>query len=248
MEVHQHTHTPRKKWTHYFWEFLMLFFAVTLGFFVENQREHYIEHQREKQFIKSLINDIRADTARVNTIVAYRSVREARLDSLTAFINGKEPEKHTGRMYSIGVISARTLLFRYVPNDGTMQQLKNSGAFRLIRDPAVRDSIAKYDVSVRNYVRQAELEETLIENYRAAATRIFNALEFEKMLDENNIVVRELDDNPPLLPYQPADLDAFNYRMYSMKALNKANRRDGKLFLSQAENLLSLLKEKYHLE
>ena len=28
MEVHAHTHTPRKKWTHYFWEFLMLFLAV----------------------------------------------------------------------------------------------------------------------------------------------------------------------------------------------------------------------------
>ena len=55
MEVHHHAHTPRKKWTHYFWEFLMLFLAVTLGFFVENQREHYIEHQREKQFISSLI-------------------------------------------------------------------------------------------------------------------------------------------------------------------------------------------------
>ena len=35
MEVHSHTHTPRKKWTHYFWEFFMLFLAVTLGFFVE---------------------------------------------------------------------------------------------------------------------------------------------------------------------------------------------------------------------
>ncbi|MFZ9388696.1 MAG: hypothetical protein ACO25B_12520 [Chitinophagaceae bacterium] len=32
MEVHQHTHTPRKKWTHYFREFPMLFhprFAVS---------------------------------------------------------------------------------------------------------------------------------------------------------------------------------------------------------------------------
>jgi len=35
MEVHAHTHTERKKWTHYFWEFFMLFLAVTLGFFVE---------------------------------------------------------------------------------------------------------------------------------------------------------------------------------------------------------------------
>ena len=28
MEIHAHTHTPRKKWTHYFWEFFMLFLAV----------------------------------------------------------------------------------------------------------------------------------------------------------------------------------------------------------------------------
>ncbi len=28
MEVHAHTHSPRRKWTHYFWEFLMLFLAV----------------------------------------------------------------------------------------------------------------------------------------------------------------------------------------------------------------------------
>ena len=28
MEVHAHSHTARKKWTHYFWEFLMLFLAV----------------------------------------------------------------------------------------------------------------------------------------------------------------------------------------------------------------------------
>ena len=56
MEVHTHTHTPRKKWTHYFWEFFMLFLAVTLGFFVENQREHLVEHRREKQYIRSMID------------------------------------------------------------------------------------------------------------------------------------------------------------------------------------------------
>ena len=32
MEVHAHAHTARKKWTHYLWEFLMLFLAVFCGF------------------------------------------------------------------------------------------------------------------------------------------------------------------------------------------------------------------------
>jgi hypothetical protein len=43
MEVHTHTHTARKKWTHYFWEFLMLFLAVFCGFGVENFCEHQIK-------------------------------------------------------------------------------------------------------------------------------------------------------------------------------------------------------------
>ena len=55
MEVHHHAHTARKKWTHYFWEFLMLFLAVFCGFLAEYQLEHTIEHQREKQYMK--VND-----------------------------------------------------------------------------------------------------------------------------------------------------------------------------------------------
>ena len=62
MEVHAHAHTPRKKWSHYFWEFLMLFLAVFCGFLAENQREHMIEHQREKQFARQVLADLRTDS------------------------------------------------------------------------------------------------------------------------------------------------------------------------------------------
>src|SRR4026207_2095684 len=68
MEVHHHSHTPRKKWNHYFWEFLMMFLAVTLGFLVENQREHYIEHLRARQYARALIEDLKKDTAAFNTL------------------------------------------------------------------------------------------------------------------------------------------------------------------------------------
>ena len=248
MEVHAHTHTPRKKWTHYFWEFFMLFLAVTLGFLVENQREHYIEHQREKQFIRSLVNDIRLDTARINVIISTRLAREDRLDSMSLWLNDPARNKHTNEIYFFAVTAARTLAFRFVPNDGTMQQLKNSGAFRLIRNSTVVDSITKYDVSVRNFVRQGELEETLVDSYRTAATKIIDALQFDRMLDKDNNVTSKLTDSPPLLPFTNDDLHSFNYRLYSMKSLNKANRRDARLLLKQAENLLRVLEKEYQLK
>ena len=88
MEVHAHSHTARKKWTHYFWEFLMLFLAVFCGFLAENQREHMIEHQRETKFIRSLISDLETDTTRLGSIVRYAGTHENyMLDSFILLLN-----------------------------------------------------------------------------------------------------------------------------------------------------------------
>ncbi len=255
MEVHHHsspapggTHTARKKWTHYFWEFLMLFLAVFCGFLAEYQLEHKIEKDREKQFIRSLYYDIKADTAGFNRIILARNVRETSQDSILLWLNSTTPAAYSKELYFHAVTAARTLTIRLLPNDGTMQQLKNSGAFRLIRNRAIADSIAKYDVFIRSAVRQGEVEETLIHDYRSAAPRIFNALVFDQMLDADNNPRRLTGESPALIPFDKKDLDIFNYKLFSMKALNKAIRRDIKLLLQQAENLLSLLNKKYHLE
>jgi hypothetical protein len=248
MEVPHHTHPQRKKRTHYFWEFFMLFLAVSAGFFVENQREHFIENKREKQFIKSLINDVEADTARLNTIIKNRIAREQRLDSFTMMMNSSSRNNFTGDIYFYAAAVTRTNTIRFIPNDGTMQQLKNSGALRLIRSAVIVDSIAKYDVSTRFLLRQGEIEETLIVDYRQAAPKLFDALIFEKMLDEDNNVSKLTGENPPLLPFSKSDLDTWNYRMFSIKGLNKAIRRDARLFLQQAVNFLNTLKKGYHPE
>ena len=57
MEVHAHTHTARKKWTHYLWEFLMLFLAVFCGFLAEYQLEHKIEKEKGMQYISSFYEE-----------------------------------------------------------------------------------------------------------------------------------------------------------------------------------------------
>src|SRR5687768_12057349 len=248
MEVHQHTHTPRKKWTHYFWEFLMLFLAVTLGFFVENQREHYIEHQREKQFILSLYNDIKSDTANIARIIGARTVKERSLDSFSYMMNSPDPRSFMKQIYRYAIYAGRTLPYRFVPNDGTMQQLKNSGALRLIRNRAVVDSISRYDISVRNMLGQYAVEENQIEHYRTAAAKIFDALAFGHMIDENAVVVNPPPDNTSFQAFTNRELYEWNYRIYGLGGINKANRRDMKLLLQQAANLLLLLKKEYHLK
>jgi hypothetical protein len=163
-------------------------------------------------------------------------------------INSDSSKDFTKEIYFYAAPIARTLPYRLVPNDGTMQQLKNSGAFRLIRKRSVVDSISKYDVNVRNIVGQGAVEESLIESYRTAATKIFDALVFDKMLDENANVIRLSAGNPTLQPYNKRELYEWNYRLYGLKAINKANRRDLRSLLHQAINLLNTLKKEYRLE
>ncbi|MFM2392027.1 MAG: hypothetical protein RLZZ546_4 [Bacteroidota bacterium] len=63
MEVH-HPHHPthKKKWSEYIIEFVMLFAAVTLGFFAENVREHQIIEHKTEQNLQSIILDLKKDS------------------------------------------------------------------------------------------------------------------------------------------------------------------------------------------
>ena len=81
MEVHHHSHHP-KKWKEYVTEFIMLFAAVTLGFFAENKREEMVENHREKQYMQSLYEDLKKDTSMLNTLEAYDNLQIKKIDTV----------------------------------------------------------------------------------------------------------------------------------------------------------------------
>ena len=247
MEVHAHSHTPRKKWTHYLWEFLMLFLAVFCGFLAENQREHMVEHKREKQYILSLTYDLQADITHLKTIIDNKKKRQIQLDSLTLLLNDPENKDRGNPIYYLALQVSRRIPTLFTPNSGTMEQLKNAGLLRLIRKRDIVDSITKYDVSTKNLVTLGEIENTALENFRTTATQFLNPFEIEKMLDEENNVSMPTT-NPPLLDYSKTDLDEINYKFYRLKFNNRGGSRDAKKLLKQAINFLSVLKKEYHLK
>ena len=141
MEVHAHSHTERKKWTHYFWEFLMLFLAVFCGFLAENQREHMVEHQREKQYMESLLSDLAADTTVLGNGIPLKLKRISAIDSVFQFFN-EHPDAKTifGKLFR--TIRRTNFDARFTRNIITINQLKNSGGMRLVRNIDVSDSIS----------------------------------------------------------------------------------------------------------
>ena len=118
MEVHAHSHTPRKKWTHYFWEFLMLFLAVFCGFLAEYQLEHKIERDREKKFIQTFIEDLKTDTASIRRTLDFRKHKKERMDSLMLLLSTGQIKGHENELYFLGRTLIRTALF--LSNDRTI--------------------------------------------------------------------------------------------------------------------------------
>jgi hypothetical protein len=246
MEVHHHSHTARKKWTHYFWEFLMLFLAVFCGFLAENQREHMVEHQREKKLMQSLASDLAADTLRLNNILQQRLSRTKMLDSFVVLINQPDAARHGRFLYYYNSLATRGWSFRFTPVDGTMQQLKNAGNLRLIQKPVVNDSIISYDVASRALSWGNQDEEEIMDTYRNVAEVIFDGRVLMAMRDEfNNLSMPDYD---PSLRLTEESVFRLNYRIHMLVAFNKTLRRDGMLLRQKARDLLALLKEKYDLK
>ena len=158
MEVHHHSHSShgKKNWKSYFWEFLMLFLAVFCGFLAEYQLEHVVEHNREKQYIESMIADLKTDSIDLGRIIKSNKQQVSGIDSLLQNIYHKPYTDSSMRtLYYLKerytLVSSRMRFSR-----GTISQLKNSGGLRLIRNRAVADSIIKYDIITERVEDQAE--------------------------------------------------------------------------------------------
>ena len=143
MEVHAHTHTPRKKWTHYLWEFVMLFLAVFCGFLAENQREHYIEHRQEKQYMKLMMEDLTTDTIQLQNSLADIGVSLSNIDSaLLYLVNGNFANKTAVEAYRFSSVALKRIPMVFT--DRTVTQLKNSGRMRIVRSQKVMDALTHY--------------------------------------------------------------------------------------------------------
>src|SRR5215510_9663988 len=128
MEVHAHTHTERKKWTHYFWEFLMLFLAVFCGFLAENFREHQIEHRRTVRYAKQFIREIELDKAQFNRGIRFTDFKKANVDT---FLKAFEKKDFKEFYYqALRIDDYYVVKF----HSATFEQIKNSGSLRNFKD------------------------------------------------------------------------------------------------------------------
>lgn len=99
MEVH-HPHHPnhKKKWSEYIIEFVMLFTAVTLGFFAENIREGITEKHKKQELMKIVALDLGRDMKQLEFHKLDASTKIVKCDSIHPLLK-MEPSKIKLRTY-----------------------------------------------------------------------------------------------------------------------------------------------------
>ena len=254
MEVHHHpiaigSHIPRKKWTHYFWEFLMLFLAVFCGFLAEYQLEHKIENQREKQYMQSFIYDLENDTANLNAGFTLKDQRINAIDSVFLFFEtNPDAEKVPGAVYRH---IQRTLWDRhYRRNSTTIDQLKNAGGLRLIRKKNIRDSIASYDLQWQRaefwreaYINNQEKGKSFIEKI-IIANNLLPA--FRNNSTGNSLTGGVIDSF--IIKIKPVHLNEFLIFLNSLKISTIQDKRGYQNIEHSAERLIAMIKKEYRLK
>src|SRR5687767_4622654 len=159
MDVHHHAHTQRKKWTHYFWEFLMLFLAVFCGFLAEYQLEHTIEHQREKQYAKELYAELFADSVAVAGKIKLRREKEKDMDYLGLYLRDSSLTTLPREFYpAYTTVMYLANTYAFEPKDGILSQLKSSGSLRYFKNSTLQKLFGDISVSINNVRYRNEQE------------------------------------------------------------------------------------------
>lgn len=157
MEVHHHSSHKmgeKKNFKEYLLEFVMLFLAVTLGFFAENTREHIVENRRAKQFARSLLNDLKTDTAALKLAIVYGDRKVHGIDSFLAQMELAPAQWNDTLLYRYAGIAGRVRTFER--NSGTYEQMKASGSLILF-EQSLADLLNNYDVQAKKTVARENI-------------------------------------------------------------------------------------------
>lgn len=245
MEPHQvHTHVKEKHFKHYLFEFFMLFLAITLGFFVENMREHYVENRREKDYIRSIAADLKQDILQLDTIIKRRTIKNQMMDSILYILDYADIKEHGNEIYYYVRWLPRT--YRFYSNDRTILQL-NAGNWRLIRNHKVSDALLTYNGTVRSiavYVEQRE--ESLVLLMYPFINKLFDNRVFEKMV--NGLSFVRPVNNPQLLTNDRSTINEFCNQVHFLKNANFYFIYNSTTLINNARKTLNILQNEYNLE
>ena len=225
-------------------EFLMLFLAISLGFFVENYREQIIEDKRELDFVNSFKNDLKNDISELDVLILRRKEREIQIDSIYFIFKNKKFNEYSNDLYFYARYLPRPS--RFFANNASIDQLKNSGSLTLIKNQKVIDTLLGYNDNFLfiDYIR--EREEYLVQRIFDQINIIFDPYVFDQM------TVYDIEFTKPKgsVSINYSDIQTNKTFLSNLQYLKTVNKAQLGWFIEhskRAKNILNFLDNTYNM-
>ena len=261
MEVHHHSHTSRKKWTHYFWEFLMLFLAVFCGFFAEYQLEHKIEKDRAKELARSLYDELQQDSLNMSVRVNNRLRQENSIKWLGSYFKDSSVT-NVSKTFSLhflygiyfrtpSLFEARTVL---------LDQLKNSGSLRYFKSMKLQKLIGELSVAINLINDRQQLETQVRTEYINPFIVKHYDYDFNERITENgsllfSVAVDKYEKSNEVIPLRFKNGDKLDKEhainvlgLFGFSALRATRQQHFQRYIDLNSELLKELRKEYHLK
>ena len=260
MEVHAHSHTERKKWTHYLWEFLMLFLAVFCGFLAEYQLEHKIEKDRAKELARSLYEELQQDSVNMSQRVKNRLRQEASLKWLMQYFKDSSLS-NISKTFSIhflygiyfrtpSLFEARTVLLDQLKNSGSLRYFKNLKLQKLVGELSVAIALINDRQELETQVRSQLINPFIVDHYD---------YDFNEKITQNgellfSVAVEKYDKSEEIVPFHFKNADKLNREntinilgLFGISALRATRQQHFQRYIDLNGELLKALRKEYHM-
>lgn len=232
---------PKKRnWKSYFKEFFMLFLAISLGFFVENQREAYVEKKSAEVLAQSMLEDLKQDRIALEESIRFAKEKDLAIENFLLMLHTPGETWDTVAFYKN--LTTVFTTFPFPPTDGTYSQMKSSGTLRYFNQLLVNKMNA-YDNQLRKTVFRDEIvEKAEWELVPVAATlvnfEVTGELRFNKPITKE-MYIKIQDKNT---------LDLFINKVVTVRTMMGRSFQEYEAQLKIAETLLNELKKEYQTE
>lgn len=240
----------RKALKDYFTEFIMLFAAVTLGFFAENLREYYDERRLEKQLMRSMVSDLNRNEELLTSQQTSLLARKVACDSLSYFFNQSNLRRYGAELYQYG----RRIGYyagEYPLSSRSLDQLKNNGMFSFISKDIIADSLSNYDNLKTQYEQRIKWYFEDVKKVQDENKYIYDTRVFEKASVYTNaylFIILKPEGNPQLLTYDKEKLQKYYNSFYYLKKNTETQLRTVTDLIKSTRIVKELIIREYTLE
>lgn len=233
-------HFFKKNFIDHFFDFFMLFAAVSLGFFVDNYRDNQNEKKIAHEIAGNLIQDIASDTINIKKVIHKYTIRLTQLDSLYQLTRDKNEIKEDTFLYKYLALTNEQIWFEH--NNNTINMAVDAGFLSYFPHPISNQLTAYENESIKSI-------ELLIENRNQIQSKIFPLFQhlfktenFISLTKQNKFICK-----PEIRNWNIEVAWLFSNYIVELKHANQNIIVDFESLLLKGRKTISLLKNEYNI-